>query len=872
MSSYSSTIGAAWGFRKLRAAYGGSCFTVRRSYDNTEMEIGFSSSGLSDEAALSAFVSQGVSMAAADTANWNAAYTDSDADASAFISAAGLTSSVHVSAIRRLVAAIKYEGLWSKLKAVYPLVGGSAAAHRFNLKDPRDTNDAYRLSFGGGWTHSSLGALPNGANGWANTNFVMSSVLSPYSAAMGVYVQNDTSYYSNGWDQLTSMTEIGCGGNATWTGTYEQTGRCCIGVKVGYSSVGTNSRIFGGISGFQHADGICVTDAKGFTMVNRRDASSIFMQKSDQLSETVVARTGHWNNGPFLPSIPVSLAVFSSRLSNGSISYGGWSNRLLSFAFISEGLSDLEGLKLSRIVERYQQDLGRSVVPAEFRFDAGAAYVKNLYDQGPGGIHMRMYTQHAQPAIARSGSLIKDNNKLAMELNGLYSGMITPNMTTTATMSISSFYFAGSKVGPGSWSGNNMGDDMVILNTIPEATAAADYQVSQFYLPTKYGIYGAVRNLSNFNTVHTLRISPYYTGGYGIGGPATTTGQLALLNWYATSGGNRVNITNNQTESSSATVGGFGSQALSVRWALGWYSTSNPYNFFANFRLSELIIMKSSYNASNGYFSGSDASIYFKSQFLKNQADYYGVVSIPTVDDPDAQNFVTQASLGSSDAAALNVFVKGLKSAGLWSKLYSIWPFAGDTRYKQAFNLKGPHWDNRGAFSASATHVPTGFVSNGAATGLFNAYINFNSTFAWNNIHMATYISNIASGGWSMGASSGGITGLAVGTTGMSFLLHGFSVVAGRGISVNKATAGGFYIGSSLSTTMKIYENGTSIASGTAASTSLNGTGSAFVGGTGDSLQSARYRYASFGYGLTDSEASAYSELVATFLTATGRI
>ena len=57
------------------------------------------------------------------------------------------------------------------MKAIYPFVGGSAASHKFNLKDPRDLDAAFRLAFNGGWTHASTGAKPNGSNGWANTYF-----------------------------------------------------------------------------------------------------------------------------------------------------------------------------------------------------------------------------------------------------------------------------------------------------------------------------------------------------------------------------------------------------------------------------------------------------------------------------------------------------------------------------------------------------------------------------------------------------------------------------------------------------------------------------------------------------------------------------
>ena len=40
---------------------------------------------------------------------------------------------------------------------------------KYNLKDPRDLDAAFRLSFSGTWTYSKQGATPNGVNAFANT-------------------------------------------------------------------------------------------------------------------------------------------------------------------------------------------------------------------------------------------------------------------------------------------------------------------------------------------------------------------------------------------------------------------------------------------------------------------------------------------------------------------------------------------------------------------------------------------------------------------------------------------------------------------------------------------------------------------------------
>jgi hypothetical protein len=97
-----------------------------------------------------------------------------DADATAFITAAGITNLTQASAINTLVNDLKTYGLWTKMKALYPFVGGTATSHKFNLKDPRDLDAAFRLVFTGGWTHTSTGAKPNGTTGYANT------YLNPY--------------------------------------------------------------------------------------------------------------------------------------------------------------------------------------------------------------------------------------------------------------------------------------------------------------------------------------------------------------------------------------------------------------------------------------------------------------------------------------------------------------------------------------------------------------------------------------------------------------------------------------------------------------------------------------------------------------------
>jgi len=116
-----------------------------------------------------------------------------DADAQAFITAAGITDATQQSAINTLVVNLKAYGIWTKMKAIYPFVGGSATTHKWNLKDPRDLDAAFRLVFAGGWTHSSNGAKPNGTNAFANTFLSPSGFLSLNNTSISYYSRENLS-------------------------------------------------------------------------------------------------------------------------------------------------------------------------------------------------------------------------------------------------------------------------------------------------------------------------------------------------------------------------------------------------------------------------------------------------------------------------------------------------------------------------------------------------------------------------------------------------------------------------------------------------------------------------------------------------------
>ena len=119
-----------------------------------------------------------------------------DPDAQLFFNAqtaAGVSLTLtQKSAVNQWVVDAKAAGIWTKMKAVYPMVGGTATSHKFNLKNPLDTNAAFRLVFSGGGTHSANGYQPGGVNGYANTFLNSLNNLTATSAHLSFYSRTAT--------------------------------------------------------------------------------------------------------------------------------------------------------------------------------------------------------------------------------------------------------------------------------------------------------------------------------------------------------------------------------------------------------------------------------------------------------------------------------------------------------------------------------------------------------------------------------------------------------------------------------------------------------------------------------------------------------
>lgn len=251
-----------------------------------------------------------------------------DSDAQAFIAATGITDSTQQSAIGTLVTDLKGYGIWTKMQAIYPFVGGTADRHKYNLKDPRDLNAAFRLVFNGSWTHSATGATPTGGTGWANTFYIMGTHGLQNDCHISYYVRNHVAG---------SFTEMGINaglGNPTniaynWNGSAypaNQSGQSALGAASTSPSYWINSR----------------TSSSGYAWYRNTTKTSINVTSGTPNNTYTIAIGGYRDGG-----------------GSGFI-YAG-SGRECGFATIGRGLTDQNVSDLYTAVQSFQTTLGRQV-------------------------------------------------------------------------------------------------------------------------------------------------------------------------------------------------------------------------------------------------------------------------------------------------------------------------------------------------------------------------------------------------------------------------------------------------------------------------------------------------------------------------------
>lgn len=244
-----------------------------------------------------------------------------DPDAAAFFArvaaAGGTLSNTEKTATNQLVLDMKSYGIWTSMKAVYPMVGASAAACAQNLK-----SSSFTGTFTSGWTFASTGVTPNGTSAYMDTGLTPSTSLSQNSASMGIYSRtNVAAQYSDygvydgvGFLQRTRRATDTGGGYANATDKYT-----------------TN------------------TSSLGFYCLSRISSSNFSFYKNGV--------------GTLFTSISLGIPALKSWLGACNL-FGSIlepSVREIAFHYISDGLTDTQASNFYTAVQTFQTTLSRQV-------------------------------------------------------------------------------------------------------------------------------------------------------------------------------------------------------------------------------------------------------------------------------------------------------------------------------------------------------------------------------------------------------------------------------------------------------------------------------------------------------------------------------
>ena len=255
-----------------------------------------------------------------------------DPDAQAFITAAGLTDPTQQGAINALVLALKGYNIWTKMDAIYPIIGGTSTTHKWNLVNPLDTNAAYRLAFAAGMTHSSTGMNPN-ATSYASTYLIPNTNLTVRNTHISIYIRTDSA--------AGNKMEIGSGNvttaNPSMALSSKYTGT--IAFTDAYST--STNRV-----------SVSNSDAKGFYIGTRTAINSAKIYRN---GVSIVSNTTNETNNS-MPNVQLVIGAYNF---GGSIIQG--TDREFAFVSIGDGLNDTEAANFYTAVQAYQTTLSRNV-------------------------------------------------------------------------------------------------------------------------------------------------------------------------------------------------------------------------------------------------------------------------------------------------------------------------------------------------------------------------------------------------------------------------------------------------------------------------------------------------------------------------------
>lgn len=241
-----------------------------------------------------------------------------DADAQAFFTAAGITDATQKTAVNDLVVAMKADGIWSKMRAIYPFVGGSSSTHAVNLKSP----GTFDITWSGTVTHDANGITGNGSDGQGDTG-VTDTDLTAADHGLSVYCR-------------TNIPSGGQIGNQNTTGGFSGFFASLGSLTYGYLADLNNVTV---------SDG---GDTLGLYTISRSSTTEVnFFKDGAALGTNPKASTG----GTALGTTTIRVLMTNGQFTNANIA----------LAAIHAGLTSGEAADFNTSVANFQTALGRNV-------------------------------------------------------------------------------------------------------------------------------------------------------------------------------------------------------------------------------------------------------------------------------------------------------------------------------------------------------------------------------------------------------------------------------------------------------------------------------------------------------------------------------
>lgn len=251
-----------------------------------------------------------------------------DVDALLYINNASITRQESKDSINYFIVNAKSNNLWSKIYAIYPFFGTTASQHKFNAKNPIDTDAAFRLvfSFDSDSNHSELGYQTNNGS-FANTKFTPSLSQSLNSNGMTVVIGTDNTPPSS------DTIEMG-----SYNSGPQESALLIKRNSAGQVAVTLNGALLTDNS-LNNAKGIWIGTKQSSTV------TKLFRNGGVRISG---------NSSGTLPTVPVFIGALNL---NGN--RYGLSNQRIQMAIIHEGLSDAEVGLLNSIIDASETIAGR---------------------------------------------------------------------------------------------------------------------------------------------------------------------------------------------------------------------------------------------------------------------------------------------------------------------------------------------------------------------------------------------------------------------------------------------------------------------------------------------------------------------------------